>query len=269
METCWHRVYDRQVIQVFKLPLLQWSAVRRCPALLCLPALLVALALACSPAAAPTPIPTPTPTPVPLPDAQTLLDEAVQQLQTAQYVGFVFDHPVGNTPLAVGLALVRAEGVVHLPDQFKVDVDMDSRGTALSLGIVATDSGAFMTNPITGEYMPAASREMVPFQFDYITGLVTAMLAEIGELEPVTEGKLYGNPAYFTRGVTPTVGLGQVVPGAMPDGSLPVEVWVDPESGWLMRAQMTGPLVPGEAEDTVRRLTLELLPQPPDISAPP
>ena len=225
-------------------------------------ALLLFTALACSPAA------TPTPTPAPLPDPQALLDGAVAQLQTAQYVRFVFDHPVGKTPLAGGVSLTRAEGAVHLPDQFKVDVDIESRGTALSMGIVATDTGTFMTNPISGEYMPAASREMVPFQFDYITGLVTAMLGELTELAPVTEGELDGNPAYFIRGITPTAGLGQVIPGAMPDGTLPVEVWVDPATGWLIQAQMTGTLVPGEPEDTVRLLRLELLSQPPDLSVP-
>ena len=225
-------------------------------------AAMVAMTVACSPAA------TPTPEPSALPDPQILLDGAVQQLQNQQYMGFVFDHPKGNTPLAPGVALTRAEGVAELPDRYKVEVNMESRGTALRLGVISTGEAAYVTNPMSGEYMPAASAEQVPFQFEYITGLVIAMVGGLAELEPVAEVELDGIQVYFIRGITPTAALGQVIPGAMADGQLPVEVWVNPDSGHLIQAQMTGTLVPGEAEDTVRLLRLEYLAEPPDISAP-
>lgn len=221
-----------------------------------------AMTVACSPASPPTP------TPNPLPDPQVLLDGAVEQLQNQQYMGFVFDHPTGNTPLAAGVALTRAEGVADLPDRYKVEVNMESRGTALRLGIISTGEAAYVTNPLSGEYMRAASAEQVPFQFEYITGLVIAMVGGLAELEPVAEVELDGSPAYLIRGVTPTAALGQVIPGALPDGQLPVEVWVNPDSGQLIRAQMSGTLVPGEAEDTVRLLRLEYLTEAPEISAP-
>ena len=250
------KIIERKVIQVKYFGFHWWLI------------LLVAVTVACSPAATATPVPTPTPTPIPLPDPQVLLGGAVQQLQTEQYLSFVFDHPVGNTPLAPGVALTRAEGLAHLPNRFKVELDMESQGTALRLGIIVLESGAFVTNPVSGEWMPATSPEQVPFQLDLITGLVGAMLGGITGLEPVVEDEFNGDPVYLIRGVTPTAALGQVIPGALPDGQLPVEVLVDPASGKLLQAQMTGALVPGEGADTVRVLRLESLAQPPDISAP-
>ena len=223
---------------------------------------MLSMTVACSPAS------TPTPTPNPLPDPQVLLDGAVQQLQNQQYMGFVFDHPTGNTPIAPGVALTRAEGVADLPDRYKVEVNMESRGTALRLGIISTGEAAYVTNPMSGEYMRAASAEQVPFQFEYITVLVIAMVGGLTDLEPVVEADLNGSRTYFIRGVTPTAGLGEVIPGAMADGQLPVEAWVSPDTGRLIQAQMSGALVTGEAEDTVRFLSLEYLSEAPDISVP-
>ena len=247
----------KRLVQMF-------PGLRSCLGMMLLSALAVSLSLssACGSAG------TPTPEPSSLPDPQILLDGAVERLQAQQYLSFVFDHPVGNTPLAPGVALTRAEGVAELPDRYKVEVNMESRGTALRLGIISTGEAAYVTNPMSGEYMPAASAESVPFQFEYVTTLVIAMVGGLTDLEPVTEADLDGSQVYFIRGSTPTGALGQVIPGAMPDGQLPVEAWVNPDTGRLIQAQMSGTLVPGEAEDTVRLLRLEYLAEPPDISAP-
>ena len=221
-----------------------------------------ALALACSPAAPPTP------TSVPLPDPQVLIDGAIQQIEAEQYISFVFDHPVGKTPLAPGAAITRAEGVAILPDQFKVGLDMESAGTALHLGLISTGDEAYMTNPLNGEWIKASSPDQIPFRFEYISGLVQAMLGDVTDLETVAENELEGTSAWLINGVTSTAALGQVIPGAQTDAQLDVEVWVDQASGKLLRAQMLGPLVPDDDPETVRALTLESLAEPPDISPP-
>lgn len=223
---------------------------------------MAAMAVACSPAA------TPTPTPVPLPDPQALVDGAIQQLEAEQYISFIFDHPVGKTPLAPGAAITRAEGVAILPDQFKVGLDMESAGTALHLGLISTGDAAYMTNPLSGEWTRASSPAQIPFRFDYISGLVRAMLGELSDLETAGETDLEGTSAWLVKGLASTAGLGQVIPGAQTDAQLDVEVWVDQASGKLLRAQMVGALVPDEDPETVRALTLESLSEPPDLSPP-
>ena len=226
-----------------------------------LTAAVAAVVVACSPAAPPTP------TPVPLPDPQMLIDGAVQQMAAEKYISFVFDHPVGNTPLAPGAAITRAEGVAILPDQFNVGLDMESAGTALHLGLISTGDTAYMTNPLSGEWTQATPAQ-IPFKFEYISGLVGAMLGEVSDLETVGETDLEGTPAWLIKGLTSTAALGQVIPGAQTDAQLNVEVWVDQASGKLLRAQMLGALVPDEDPETVRALTLESLAEPPDISPP-
>ena len=227
-----------------------------------LTAAVAAVVVACSPAAPPTP------TPVPLPDPQALIDQAVQHLAAEQYISFVFDHPVGKTPLGPGAAITRAEGEAILPDQFRVGLDMESAGTALHMGFISVGGEAYMTNPLSGDWTKATSPAQIPFKFEFISELVGAMLDGVAELETVGEEDYEGTPAWLVRGVTPTAALGQVIPGAQIDAQLDVEVWVDQSTGKLLRAQMLGALVPDEDPETVRALTLESLPEPPDISPP-
>lgn len=225
-------------------------------------AVVVAMAMACGPA------PTPTPTPLPPPDPQVLLDRAAQQLATEQYLSFVFEHPVGNTPLGSGVALLKAEGVAHIPDRFQVEIDMDAQGTPLRTGIISTGEAAFMTNPITEEWAQMSSPEQLPFQFDYITQLVGGLIGGATDLEFVGEDSLDGNAAYLLRGATATVGLAEVIPGTLPDGQLALELWIEQAGGKLLQLRATGALTVGDGSDTVRLLRLESLAEPPDISAP-
>ena len=229
-------------------------------------AMAMVVAVACS--AAPTATPAPTPTPTPPPDPRALLDAALQQLETEPYLSFVFEHPVGNTPLGAGVALTRAEGAADRPNRFRASIDMDAQGTPLNLGIIVTENESFVTNPINGEWTPTTSPEQIPFRFEFIGEVIGGLVGGMAEPKLAGVDSVDGNPAYLIRGVTPTAALGEVIPGTLPDGQVLVELWVEQASGKLVQARATGSLTVGDGADSVRLLTLEALSQPPEISPP-
>ena len=241
-----------------------------------LAAVIIVLAAACAglgqpsgPAGTPVPTstPTPTPTPTPPPDPRALLARASQQLQVQRNLEFTLEHPVGSTPLATGLMLVAAEGVADLPDRFRLSLDMEASGTVVKLDVIVVGEQAYMTNLFTGDWEPV-SKEQIPFRFDFVTESVVALLAGVEDPALLGQSDLEGSPSYHIAGVGPTNTLVRLIPGALPDSTVPVEVWLDRADGRLRQVRLTGPLVAGDLPDTVRVVRLEALEETPEIAEP-
>ena len=231
---------------------------------------LAASLLGCAgPTATPIPTlpPTPTPTPTPLPDPSSILVRAADQLTSDPYLEFDLEHPVGSTPLATGLNLAAAEGVANLPDRFRLVLDMEASGTVLKLDVMVVGEQAFMTNLFSGAWEPVL-KEQIPFRFDFVTESVSSLLAGMDDLTLLEDGDLEGQTTYFIRGVGPTGALTQLIPGALPDSTIRVELWVNKADGRLRQVQLTGPLVAGDLPDTVRVVRLKTLVEVPEIEAP-
>lgn len=216
---------------------------------------------------APTATPMPTPTPTPPPDPRAILATAAERLAGDQYLGFVLEHPVGNTPLAPGLVLARAEGTAVLPDRFKLSLDMEGSGTVLKLDVIVVEDAAYMTNLFTGTWEPV-DKAVIPFRFDYVTGSINALITEMKEPRLVSEGALDEVTAYHIRDMGPTGALSQLIPGTLPDAELSVDLWVHKADYRLRKVQLTGPLVVNDLPDTVRVVHLEALEEPPEIEEP-
>ena len=209
----------------------------------------------------------PTRTPTPLPDPRAILVRAADQLTTDSYLEFVLEHPVGSTPLATGLNLVGAEGVASLPDRFRLALDMEASGTVVKLDVIVVDDQAYMTNLFSGAWEPVL-KEQIPFRFDFVTQSVANLLSEMDDLTLVGDWVLEGEPVYVIRGEGPTEALTQLIPGALPDSTIPVELWVSKADGRLRQVKLTGPLVTGDLPDTVRLVRLEALDEAPEIESP-
>ena len=215
----------------------------------------------------PTPTPSPTPTPTPPPDPRALLARGSQQLADEQYLDFTLEHPVGSTPLATGLMLARAEGVASLPDRFRLGLDMEASGTVFKLDVIVVGENAYMTNLFSGAWEPAP-KQQIPFRFDFVAESITALLAGMEGPTLMGESDLEGSPAYHIQGAGPTQALSQLIPGALPDATIPVEVWVDKADGRLRQVQLTGPLVTDDLPDTVRVVRVGALDKAPQIEEP-
>ena len=231
---------------------------------------LVVLLLACAGPTAthlPASTPTPTPTPTPPPDARDILVRAAAQLSADTHLGFTLEHPVGSTPLAPGLYLLGAEGVASLPNRFRLALDMEASGTVLKLDVIVVGDQAFMTNLFSGAWEPVLKRQ-IPFRFDFVTASVASLLAGMDDLTLVGDGDMGGEPVYVIRGVGPTEALSQLMPGALSESTVPVELWVGKADNRLRQVRLTGSLVAGDLPDTVRVVRLEALAEEPEIEAP-
>jgi hypothetical protein len=215
----------------------------------------------------PTAPPTPTPTPTPPPDPRAILARAGNQLAAVPYLEFVLEHPVGSTPLATGLNLAGAEGVARLPDRFRLALEMEASGAVLKLNVIVVGEQAFMTNLFSGDW-ESAPREQIPFRFDFVAEAIAGLLDGIEEASLVGETDLDGDAAYHVKGIGPTEALSQLIPGALPDSTIPVELWVDKADGSLRQVRLTGPLVADDLADTVRVVQLKALEEAPEIEAP-
>lgn len=215
----------------------------------------------------PTPTPVPTPTPTPPPDPRAILARAGDQLRSERYLEFVLEHPTGGTPLATGLDLVGAEGVAILPDRFRLALDMEASGTVLKLEVIVVGERAFMTNLFSGAW-ESVPKEQIPFRFDFLTESMTSLLTDVDDPILLEDGKLEGLPAYVIRGKGPTTALAKLIPGALPDSYLPVELWIDRADGGLRQVRLTGPLVMDDLPDTVRLVRLRALDNASEIEAP-
>ena len=218
-------------------------------------------------ASAPEPTATPTPTPTPLPDPRAILTRASGQLAAEKFLAFALEHPVGSTPLATGLALAGAEGVASLPDRFRLGLDMEASGTVVKLDVIVVEDRAYMTNLFSGAWEPVP-KEQIPFRFDFVTESVTVLLAGMGDLTLQGDGDLDGEPVHVISGIGPTGALSRLIPGALPDSTIPVELWVEKTGGRLRQIQLTGPLVTDDLADTIRVVRLEALDEAPEIEEP-
>ena len=216
---------------------------------------------------APTAAPFPTPTPTPPPDPRAILARTAERLPDEKFLGFTLEHPVGNTPLATGLVLARAEGAAQLPDRFRLFLDMEASGTVFKLEVIVVEDAAYMTNLFSGAWEPTP-KEQIPFRFDFVTQSLTALLSDLSGPALVGSEEIDGRQTYHISGMGPTNALARLIPGTIPDSELPVELWVNRDDLRLRRVRLAGPLVTNDLPDTVRQLDLQIPESPPEIEAP-
>lgn len=183
------------------------------------------------------------------------------------YLEFALEHPVGSTPLATGLNLARAEGVASFPDRLRLALDMEASGAVMKLEIVVAGEQAYMTNLFSGDW-ESVQKEQIPFRFDLVTESVANLLAGMEDLTLLGDQNLAGKPAYVIRGEGPTAAMARLIPGALSNSTIPIELWLDKGDGRLRQLQLSGPLVTGDLPSTTRVVRLEALDQAPAIAAP-
>ena len=195
------------------------------------------------------------------------MHRAAHLLQSEESLGFTMHHPVGSTPLATGLLLTRAEGVAALPNRFQLNIEIEASGTVFLLGIVVVDDQAYMTNLFSGEWEPAP-REQLPFRLESVVESVSALLEAVENPVLSAGHSLEGQAVHYLQGTAPTGTLTQLIPGALPDATIPVQIWLGEEDGRLRQVELTGELVADDHPDTVRVVALEFLDAPPEIEEP-
>ena len=223
------------------------------------------LATGCGPAATSTP----TPTPLPLVDPVEVLQRAVAQVLALKSAAFTLEHQIGTTTLFPGLEMSKASGVVDIPEKFslKVEAQLEFPRSYVEINIVTIGEQAYMTDFVTGQW-----REVPVESLPVSLGGLGRTLADIIEAveSPRLAGaeQLRGRDAWRVTGRVRSQDLAGLVPGAVDDLEVALELWLDQGEGLLLQALITGAVLPTDVPETVRLLVLDQFNAPVNISPP-
>lgn len=210
----------------------------------------------------------PTPTPEPPPDPRALLGQAAERLVALRTVAFDLQHQEGSTQLFPGVEMTRAFGETEIGTGFRFTVEARLGSSYFETHAVVLDGRTYMTNFLTGNWEEVAPGSL-PFNFTDVGRSLALVLEDVRDPELVGEEPIDGRDAYRIRGNSWSQDLRVLVPNAGEGHDVALELWVDLDTGALVYATLTGPLVDTDVPEVVRTLSLTALDQPVEIAIPP
>ncbi len=202
-------------------------------------------------------------------DPQPTMGHAVTQLLALESAVFTLEHLAGTTTLLPGLEMTKAYGVVEIPGKFTVTVEaqLGSPRSYVEIGVVTIDDTAYMTDILSGQWRQV-SPDSLPFNVFGLGDTLAGVLDSVRDPELVSVDRLRGFDTYRIRGEIKSQDLALLVPGAGTGFDVGLELWLDRESGLLHQVLITGKVVPTDVDEAVRRLTLDDINVPVNITSP-
>ena len=198
---------------------------------------------------------------------EALLRDVASQVRSLESASFVLDHQSGSTVLSPGLVMNTVSGEMETPDKVHlvVEAELVSPKAYVELEMVGVEDRFYTSDPVTGEWRQIPLEER-PLNFNNLATTLADIIVSV-------RGPMYLEPqsADGTTGLEGTVrseGLAALIPGASEGHEVPVELWLGEKGGTLRQVVLTGPVLSTDAPETVRRLTLDNLNEPVDISVP-
>ena len=212
---------------------------------------LILLGAACSLAAPsnstpqPTRTPTPTITPTPTPSPAQILSkagEAMLAMKSARFTLVREGDPI-VLEATTGMSFNAASGEYQAPDRVHAVVKVGLLGNVLEIEIYWLPEGVFLSNPLTKRFEPApvdlGFDGAALFQPDGMPGVLNG-----GIQNPKMAGaeNIEGVDTIHIAGQADGKVLAPLTAGALQAGTMyPVDVWVDPTSGYPVRMHVSEP----------------------------
>jgi len=188
------------------------------------------------------------------PSAAGIVARAAAATQAQKRFHFVFDEENGPKS-TTGVHLVFAEGDIAVPDKVKADVSGTFRGLPIHSQIVVAGGRTYLKNPLTGKWGEVSVGTNPVSFFDPAKG-VLAVIRNASRLELAGREEVGGADAYHLKGKT-TVGSITPLLGNPPGERLvDVELWIDAETGRLVRLRLSGEVEKGDPAGAVRTIEL-------------
>ena len=183
-----------------------------------------------------TPEPTPTPTPA---DYLNMASTAMADVQTAQFSLAREGAPLVLDP-TLGAQFLSATGQFQAPDQVHASVKADISGNILDVDLLWLPEGNFMTNPLTGAYMPlAAELPLNPTEmFDPDVGFSHILLTSVDDPAVVGTETIEGVETHHLTGTAEAEEVAVLAPMGL-TGTFGVDLWVDTETSRVVRIRLT------------------------------
>lgn len=200
-------------------------------------------------------------------DPAELLDLTRETLSATESVRFALtsaDVPDGTT------ALLGGEGDAARPDSFAGDLDVTIAGIEATVSVVSVDGTLYAQLPFTDGFTatdPATIGIADPGELLAADGGVTGLLDAATDPMDGGEARIGDTVVRQVEVDIPADAVGDVLAAADDFGTFAAVLGIDPESGQLRRAEITGPFL---AADTDSTYTIELsdYDEPVEITAP-
>jgi lipoprotein LprG len=200
-------------------------------------------------------------------DPAQLLDLTRETLAATESVHFVLssaDVPDGTT------ALLGGEGDAARPDSFAGDLDVTVAGIAATVSVVSVDGTLYAQLPFSDGFTPtdpAAIGIADPGDLLAVDGGIDGLLAAATDPVDGGEARIGDTVVRQVEVAIPASAVGDVLTAADDSGSFAAVLGIDPDSGQLRRAEITGPFLAADADSTY---TIELsdYDEPVEITAP-
>lgn len=201
------------------------------------------------------------------PDPQARLDAAGAILDETSGVRF---HVEGEGLPDSGTVVVSAEGMAAPPSSFEGEVRITTGGLAATVDVISLDGRLWAQLPFTADFAPVDA-DALGFAdpgalIDPDRG-VSLLLESGSRVTAAEQVRVDGEVLDQIDSVLPGSLVGSVLTIADPGADVHARWSLDPESGELRRAVLTGPFYPSGGEQTY---TVELndYDEPVEISAP-
>lgn len=198
-------------------------------------------------------------------DPAAVLSAAADRMVQSQRFHFLLEHENGGTPIVLGLEMTRAEGDVDGTERLSVDVEAEFGPLGVDVSVIILEDESWITNPLTGRWQ----REDISVSsvFDAAEG-VTALLRSASQPVLAGEERISGVPVYRIDALVESGDLTIFSEDAEAGRSLPASAWIGVEDPLVYRLEVTGPVVPGDDEDIVRRIELSRFDEDVEIEPP-
>lgn len=186
---------------------------------------------------------TPTPTPEPTSTPADILALASKRLAETPSVHFALNVE-GETYVdtAKSIRLVGAEGDLVRPDRVQTTFQAEVIGRTISLQLITVGEDSWTTNLLTGEWEPA------PMEFAYRPDVLFStqdgigpVMGRVDEVERLDDEEIDDKPAYHLTAQVDQSIVGPLTYYSINGSPVTVDLWIDRETGDLLRARLTEP----------------------------
>ncbi len=186
---------------------------------------------------------TPTPTPEPTSTPADILALASKRLAETPSVHFALNVE-GETYVdtARSIRLVGAEGDLVRPDRVQTTFQAEVIGRTISLQLITVGEDSWTTNLLTGEWEPA------PMEFAYRPDVLFStqdgigpVMGRVDEVERLDDEEIDDKPAYHLTAQVDQSIVGPLTYYSINGSPVTVDLWIDRETGDLLRARLTEP----------------------------
>jgi len=142
--------------------------------------------------------------------ASELLEASADRMEAVTSFAFALEHENGFTEIVRGLAMEVAEGEVAGPDRMAAELRARVGPINVSVGVIIHPEGAWITNPLTGQWEP--EDVSISQLFDPATG-VTSLMRDLGDVRITGTEVMGGTETRRLEGTVDSGALATLLPG--------------------------------------------------------